>query len=213
MEFSRFPNWTLNSTGNSLIVNTGLSDLVVTIVVIPISIVSLLAIHKDDEIPPLSVCKTQWFLAACTFVISVLTLAVSRAFGFIGRKLKVSSPQVTSIENYMRLCTSQDGSQWFGRSNVTAIILLVWFIGCVASSLQYVYKVSFDYCQRANNKKLLPIETGKGALCRHFVVSLTFHVSIHRCPSCSRAPPTCHHLARPLSHHHRRQKVHESAEL
>jgi hypothetical protein len=61
----------------------------------------------------------------------------------------------------MRLCTTQDGSQWFGRSNVTAIILLIWFIGCVTSSLQYVYKVSFDYCQRANNKKLLPIEMGR----------------------------------------------------
>lgn len=64
--------------GNSLIVNIGLSDLAVTIVVIPISIVSLLAMNKDEELPPLSVCKFQWFLAACTFLISVLTLAVSR---------------------------------------------------------------------------------------------------------------------------------------
>lgn len=64
-------------TGNSLIVNIGLSDLAVSIVVIPISIVSLLAMNKDEELPPLSVCKFQWFLAACTFLISVLTLAVS----------------------------------------------------------------------------------------------------------------------------------------
>jgi len=59
-------------------VNIGLTDLVVTIVVIPISIVSLLALNKDEEETPLSVCKFQWFLAACAFLVSVLTLAVSR---------------------------------------------------------------------------------------------------------------------------------------
>lgn len=43
------------------------------------SIVSLLAINKDDEEAPLSVCKSQWYLAACAFLVSVLTLAVSSA--------------------------------------------------------------------------------------------------------------------------------------
>lgn len=72
-----------------------------------------------------------------------------------------SPPQVSSIENYMRLCTTQqDGTQWFGRSNITVIIILIWIIGCVASGLQYFYEVSFDYCKRKNNKDLLPIETG-----------------------------------------------------
>lgn len=64
--------------GNSLIVNIGLTDIVVTIVVIPISIVSLLAITKDEDTIPLNVCKSQWFLCACAFLVSVLTLAVSR---------------------------------------------------------------------------------------------------------------------------------------
>lgn len=67
----------MHHTGNSLIVNIGLTDLLVTILVIPMSIVSLLAINKDDEVAPLSVCKSQWFLAACAFLVSVLTLAVS----------------------------------------------------------------------------------------------------------------------------------------
>jgi hypothetical protein len=31
-------------------------------------------------VAPLSVCKSQWFLAACAFLVSVLTLAVSRKF-------------------------------------------------------------------------------------------------------------------------------------
>lgn len=34
--------------------------------------------NKDEEETPLSVCKFQWFLAACAFLVSVLTLAVSR---------------------------------------------------------------------------------------------------------------------------------------
>lgn len=36
------------------------------------------------------------------------------------------------------------------RSNVTAILLLIWFIASVASGLQYVYTASFDYCHRKN---------------------------------------------------------------
>lgn len=63
--------------GNSLIVNSGLSDLAVSIVIFPISIINLLAMSKDDDLASLSVCKFQWFLAACTFLISVLTLTVS----------------------------------------------------------------------------------------------------------------------------------------
>lgn len=68
----------LISLGNSFIVNIGLSDLIVSLVVIPISIVSLLATNKNMDEPSLSVCKFQWFLATCTFLISILTLAVSR---------------------------------------------------------------------------------------------------------------------------------------
>ncbi|CAG9801627.1 unnamed protein product [Chironomus riparius] len=153
----------LKKAGNSLVVNIGLTDLIVTIVVIPISIVSLLAMNKDEEETPLSVCKFQWFLAACAFLVSVLTLAV------------------TSIENYMRLCTTQDGTQqWFSRSNVTAIILLIWFIGCVASGLQYVSEVSFDYCKRNknSNKTLLPFETGVIATLILLPLLITFLVHI-----------------------------------
>lgn len=52
--------------------------MIVSIIVIPISIVSLLALNKDENETSLSVCKIQWYLAACTFLISILTLAVSR---------------------------------------------------------------------------------------------------------------------------------------
>lgn len=70
-------HYMLYFVGNSLIVNVGLSDLVVTIVAIPVSIVSLLAMNKHEEETPLSVCKFQWFLAACALLVCVLTLAVS----------------------------------------------------------------------------------------------------------------------------------------
>ena len=89
-------------------------------------------------------------------------------------------PQVTSIENYMRLCTTQDGTQqWFARSNVTAIILLIWFIGSVASGLQYVSEVSFDYCKRneTNNKTLLPFETGN--MLFWLFISVSYYFCIH----------------------------------
>jgi hypothetical protein len=83
---------------------------------------------------------------------------------WVNANVFISSLQVTAIENYMRLCTSQDGTQqWFARSTVTAILLLIWFIGSVASGLQYVYDVSFDYCVRKQDghSTLLPFETGE----------------------------------------------------
>lgn len=81
----------------------------------------------------------------------------------------------------MRLCTAQDGTQpWFSRSNVTAILLLIWFIGCVASGLQYVYDVSFDYCERkrSNNKNVLPFEAGKRTFTNIVVISLNIFQNI-----------------------------------
>jgi hypothetical protein len=76
--------------GNSFIVGIGLSDIIVSIIVIPISIVSLLALNKDEDEASLSVCKIQWYLAACTFLISILTLAVSRNRKFFRSEFSLS---------------------------------------------------------------------------------------------------------------------------
>lgn len=116
----------------------------------------------------------------------------------------------------MRLCTTQDGTQWFGRSNVTAIILLIWFIGCVASGMQYVYDVSFDYCNRKNNKQLLPLETGG------WINSLMMKLNIEwpyilrpmrRRHRNAHPTPTLHHVSRSHPNHNWCEKIHESAEF
>ena len=87
--------------------------------------------------------------------------------------------QMTSIENYMRLCTSQEEPPFFGRSNVTATMLLIWVIGSVASGLQYIYKVSFDYCERKNaNSTLKPFEMGVISVLIILPLVITFFVHI-----------------------------------
>lgn len=63
--------------GNSLIVNVGLADLAVTIVVIPISIISLIFMDDNQDSPSSIVLKFQCFLIASAFLVSLLTMAVS----------------------------------------------------------------------------------------------------------------------------------------
>lgn len=66
------------SAGNAFIVNIALADLLITSVVMPASTIVLLAgIDNSDT----EVCKFQWFLAACSFLVSILTLAVSIGSG------------------------------------------------------------------------------------------------------------------------------------
>lgn len=59
--------------GNAFIVNVALADLLVTSILMPASTIVLLA--GIDE--PLAVCRVQWFFAACAFLVTVLSLAVS----------------------------------------------------------------------------------------------------------------------------------------
>lgn len=64
---------TIYFTGNTFIVNVALADLLITSILMPCSTIVLLA-GMDET---LSVCRVQWFFAACAFVITVLSLAVS----------------------------------------------------------------------------------------------------------------------------------------
>lgn len=55
--------------------NIALADLLITSVLIPASIIVLLAgTGGNDSLP---VCKFQWFLATCAFLVTVLSLTVS----------------------------------------------------------------------------------------------------------------------------------------
>ncbi|EDS36943.1 conserved hypothetical protein [Culex quinquefasciatus] len=146
------------SEGNAFIVNIALADLLITSVVMPASTIVLLAgIDNSDT----EVCKFQWFLAACSFLVSILTLAIM------------------SIENYFRLCTAQNEPSWFNRTNVTVILLLIWFVSCLASGMQFVYDISFDYCDRKSNH-IVPSEAGWVGLVVLMPLLLTFltHIRI-----------------------------------
>ncbi|XP_055531912.1 melatonin receptor type 1A-like [Wyeomyia smithii] len=148
----------LKKAGNAFIVNIALADLLITSVVMPASTIVLLAgIDNSDT----EVCKFQWFLAACSFLVSILTLAMM------------------AIENYLRLCTSQNERSWFNKTNVTVILLLIWFVASLTSGMQFVYDISFDYCDRKSNH-IVPSEAGWIGLIVLLPLLLTFlsHIRI-----------------------------------
>lgn len=69
-------------TGNAFLVNVALADLLVTGLVIPVSVIVILAGHEES----LSTCRFECTLEALCFLVTVLTLATIAA------------------ENYTRLC-------------------------------------------------------------------------------------------------------------
>lgn len=62
--------------------NVALADLVVTGLVIPVSVIVILAGHEES----LATCRFEWTLEALCFLVTVLTLAA------------------IAFENYARLC-------------------------------------------------------------------------------------------------------------
>uniref|UniRef100_A0A1B0GKM6 G-protein coupled receptors family 1 profile domain-containing protein n=2 Tax=Lutzomyia longipalpis TaxID=7200 RepID=A0A1B0GKM6_LUTLO len=145
----------LKKAGNAFIVSVALADLLVTSFLIPSSAILLLA-GIDDS---LAVCKFQWFLAACTFLVSVLSLFA------------------TAVENYMRLCTTQDGSSWFNKTTTTVILLLIWIVGGTSSGLQFVFSLSFDYCTRKSTG-IVPYQIAIVALLILLPIVLTFYTHV-----------------------------------
>nr|XP_029735654.1 melatonin receptor type 1B-like [Aedes albopictus] len=128
----------LKKAGNAFIVNIALADLLITSVVMPASTIVLLAgIDNSDT----EVCKFQWFLAACSFLVSILTLAIM------------------AVENYLRLCTAQNERSWFSRTSVTVILLTIWIVAGLFSGMQFMYEIDFDYCDR-KSKHMVPPEAG-----------------------------------------------------
>lgn len=68
--------------GNAFLVNVALADLLVTGLVIPVSVIVILAGYAES----LGACRFEWTLEALCFLVTVLTLATIAA------------------ENYARLC-------------------------------------------------------------------------------------------------------------
>ncbi|XP_058125015.1 melatonin receptor type 1B-like [Anopheles ziemanni] len=142
----------LKKAGNAFIVNIALADLLITSVVMPASTIVLLAgIDNSDT----EVCNFHWFLAACSFLVSILTLAMM------------------AIENYLRLCTFQNERGWFNKTKTTAILLLIWTVACIASGMQFMYDIRFDYCNW-KVQQVIPQEAGVVGLAVLLPLLLTF---------------------------------------
>lgn len=89
--------------------------------------------------------------------------------------------QLSTIENYLRLCTPQDIPSFFNRRKTTVLLLLVWFICCLAAGLQFAFDINnFDYCTRAINNNVQPYQTTIVAILILLPLVLTFfgHIRI-----------------------------------
>lgn len=67
--------------------------------------------------------------------------------------------QIMAVENYLRLCTTQNERSWFSRTSVTVILLTVWIVAGLFSGMQFMYDIDFDYCDR-KSKHMVPPEAG-----------------------------------------------------
>ncbi|KFB48768.1 AGAP005356-PA-like protein [Anopheles sinensis] len=81
--------------------------------------------------------------------------------------------QMMAIENYLRLCTFQNERGWFNKTNTTAILLLIWAVACIASGMQFVYDIRFDYCNW-KVQQVIPHEAGVVGLAVLLPLLLTF---------------------------------------
>ncbi|XP_066155008.1 melatonin receptor type 1B-B-like [Euwallacea fornicatus] len=125
----------LRKRGNTFLVNVGLADLLVTGLVIPASAVVILAGLKDN----LAVCRFQWFIAAWSFLVTVLSLAA------------------IAWENYFRLCYAVDVYHRLTKKKITVLLVAIWTVcGCI-SGMQFHASLSFDYCTR-NDLGLIPYQ-------------------------------------------------------
>lgn len=124
--FERYNNNLFVFSGNALLVNVALADLLVSGLVIPASAVVILAGLRNN----LAVCRFQWFLSVLCFLVTVLSLAAVAA------------------ENYFRLCCSQNAYKKLTRGKITLILITFWTICACVSGVQFTTDISFDYCTR-----------------------------------------------------------------
>ncbi|XP_076763927.1 adenosine receptor A1 [Xylocopa sonorina] len=116
----------LKKRGNAFLVNVALADLLVTGLVIPVSVIVILAGHEES----LSTCRFESTLEALCFLVTVLTLTTIAA------------------ENYARLCLPPERYALLTPSRVTATIISVWLISVMTVVLQSLLDVGPDFCRR-----------------------------------------------------------------
>ncbi|XP_076171196.1 adenosine receptor A1 isoform X2 [Ptiloglossa arizonensis] len=116
----------LKKRGNAFLVNVALADLLVTGLVIPVSVIVILAGHEES----LSTCQFEWSLEALCFLVTVLTLATIAA------------------ENYTRLCLPPERYAILTSSRVTVTIIGIWLISIMTVVLQLFLDVGPHFCRR-----------------------------------------------------------------
>ncbi|XP_017762395.1 PREDICTED: neuropeptide Y receptor-like [Eufriesea mexicana] len=116
----------LKKRGNAFLVNVALADLLVTGVVIPVSVIVILAGHEES----LSTCRFECTLEALCFLVTVLTLTTIAA------------------ENYTRLYLPPERYAVLTTCRVTAVIISVWLISVMTVALQSSLDVGPDFCRR-----------------------------------------------------------------
>ncbi|XP_070170020.1 melatonin receptor type 1B isoform X4 [Polyergus mexicanus] len=116
----------LNKRGNAFLVNVALADLVVTGLVIPVSVIVILAGHEES----LATCRFEWTLEALCFLVTVLTLAA------------------IAFENYARLCLPAERYANVTACHITIVIVILWLLAVIAVVLQSTFDVGPDFCRR-----------------------------------------------------------------
>ncbi|XP_015517065.2 melatonin receptor type 1B-A-like [Neodiprion virginianus] len=119
----------LKKRGNAFLVNVALADLLVTGLVIPASAIVILAGQQESP----SICRFEWSLEAVCFLVTVFTLAT------------------IAVENYARLCLSEERYEALTPSCVTSLILTAWLIAGTTVALQSSLDLGPDFCGRRFN--------------------------------------------------------------
>ncbi|XP_024891658.1 histamine H2 receptor-like [Temnothorax curvispinosus] len=120
----------LNKRGNAFLVNVALADLLVTGLVIPVSVIVILAGYDGTPAESLGACRFEWTLEALCFLVTVLTLATIAA------------------ENYARLCLPPERYANLTPGHVTATIIVLWLIAVTVVALQSFLDIGPDFCRR-----------------------------------------------------------------
>ncbi|XP_011877105.1 PREDICTED: melatonin receptor type 1B-A-like isoform X2 [Vollenhovia emeryi] len=123
----------LNKRGNAFLVNVALADLLVTGLVIPVSVIVILAGYAES----LGACRFEWTLEALCFLVTVLTLATIAA------------------ENYARLCLPAERYANLTAGRVTATIIVIWLIAVTVVALQSFLDIGSDFCPAHSGQKVL----------------------------------------------------------
>ncbi|EZA55529.1 hypothetical protein DMN91_008935 [Ooceraea biroi] len=132
----------LSKRGNAFLVNVALADLLVTGLVMPVSMIVILAGHEES----LATCRFESTLEILCFLVTILTLATIAG------------------ENYARLCTSAERYASLTVRHVTTMIIAIWLVAVIVVVLQSQFDLGPDFCRRRINSISMEQAVGAGVL-------------------------------------------------